>query len=107
MVGVCGLAGVWIGGKILAKLLEQMGTTIEQVAMATGNAIGNGVGMAYAPMDLPDPTIPADRYTLADEEGEALQAYDRTYDYINAPSADEHRIAVIPPGGSIIPGQAE
>jgi hypothetical protein len=103
VLGVLGLGGVWIGARVLGRLLEQLGMTIEQVATATGNAIGNGVGMAYAPMDLPDPTIPADRYDLGDVEGEALHAYDLTYGYINDPEP-EGRIAVVPPGGSIIPG---
>lgn len=103
VLGALGLGGVWVGARLVGRLLEQLGMTIEQVANATGNAIGGGVGMAYAPMDLPDPTIPADKYELADAEGEALRAYDMTYGYINDPEP-EGRIAVVPPGGSIIPG---
>lgn len=102
ILATCGLVGVWLGGKVLERLLEKMGAAIEQVAVATGSAIGGGVGMAYAPMDGPDREV--GEYRLADAEGEALDhAYDMTYAYINAPE-EETRIAVVPPGGSIIPG---
>lgn len=102
ILATCGLVGVWLGGKVLERLLEKMGAAIEQVAVATGSAIGGGVGMAYAPMDEPD--RPVAEYRLADAEGEALErAYDMTYGYINDPEP-ENRIAVVPPGGSIIPG---
>lgn len=102
ILATAGLVGVWLGGKVLERLLEKMGAAIEQVAVATGSAIGGGVATAYAPMDEPDRAVVSE-YRLDDVEGEALQAYDMTYGYINAPEP-ENRIAVVPPGGSIISG---
>ena len=100
VIGVLGVVGIVAGVRVLEKLMEKLGETIEQVAMATGSAIGQGVQTAYAPMDEPPHYQP---YDLADREGEAMPAYDPTYEFI--PDQGDDRLAVLPPGSSLIPGE--
>lgn len=97
-----GVAGVLVGGKILERVIERIGKVVEEVAAATGTAIGGGVSAAWTP----DPTIPEDLYRLPDAEGEAYipQALDPTYGFI-PPSPNGHTIAVVQPGDSLIPGE--
>lgn len=97
-----GVAGVLIGGRVLEKMIDRIGKVVEEVAAATGTAIGGGVGAAWTP----DPTIPEDLYRLPDHEGEAYipQALDPTYGFI-PPSPNGHTIAVVEPGTSLIPDE--
>ena len=102
LAGALGVVGLWVGGRLMERLLEKMGTTIEQVAMATGTAIGQGVQVSYAPMDEPA------HYRMPDAEGEAWEgrAYDPTYDLLPDDVGDD-RIALIRPGESLLPPGAE
>lgn len=98
VLGVLGVVGIWVGGRIMERIMDKLGDTISQVAVATGTAIGQGVQVSYAPVEEPK------HYGLADLEGEALdaRAYDPTYDLLPDDPGDD-RIVMIPPGGSIIP----
>ena len=88
---------MWLGSKILERLLGQVSDVISEVAAATGTAIGQGVQVAYTPPPEPE-------YIGADHEGEALEfrAYDPTYNLL-PDVADENRIVGLAPGESLIP----
>jgi hypothetical protein len=99
VIGVLGVVGIVAGVRVLERVMEKLGQTIEQVALATGSAIGQGVQTAYTPADEPQPV------RMFDDEGEAYPApaWDPTYDFI--PPEAEDRLAVLPPGTSLIPGE--
>jgi hypothetical protein len=103
VLGVLGVVGIVAMTRVLERVIEKLGDTIEQVAAATGTAIGTSVQTAYTPVD--DLTPPHPRARFVDDEGEAYPApaWDPTYDYI--PPETEDRLAIIPPGTSLIPGE--
>lgn len=95
-----GIAAVWLAGRFARETLSQLGDTIEQVATATATATANAIGQGVQTAYTPPPEPPRD-YPLLDNEGEALPAWDPTYDFIPDPEPD--RIALIRPGESLLP----